>query len=90
MQSRDRLLFRLPPYVTVPLQHLLADVPRQGLDRLLGDGRIFRQPGDEGVSQIMPAVTDTRRLEGRTPGPLPRLHRLAERRSHNPVFPFHL
>jgi len=50
IQSRDRVLLRLPPYVTVPLQHLLADMPRQRFDRLLRDGGILGKPRDEGVA----------------------------------------
>jgi hypothetical protein len=53
----NRRLFRLRTNVAVAFEHLAADVARQRAYRLLADARIFGQPRNESVPQIMPAVT---------------------------------
>jgi hypothetical protein len=64
--------------MAVPFEHFPRDVPRQRSDRFLAHDGIFSQPGDEGMTAVMPPVRDSCGLASNPPSLLPLTYRLSE------------
>ena len=64
--------------MAVMLQHLAANMPREGAYGLFADRGIFGQPGNECMPQIVPAVAHASPLTSLKPGKPPRAHWLLQ------------